>query len=330
MLPVEKVHIKSLDFLRAFACLSVCWYHFVYFTPDFLPADSWLRMSGMYGFLGVQVFFIISGFILPWSMHQGGYTFSNYPRFLAKRAVRIEPPYLITIVLTITVNYLATKSHLYRGAPFHVSLPQVLLHLGYLNTFFHYPWLNQSFWTLAIEFQYYVLVGFLFPWISNESRYKRWIIAALFLSSFLISKSHAFITAFGPLFLSGFIAFQYKVEIIKRAEFLFMLAVAIATTAFFIDAKYAIVILLCVPSLLLIKTENKTILFLGSISYSLYLLHPIIGQKVVNLSMNFVHSTTVKFAVALLAVICSSVAAYVLYLLVERPSLKFSKGIKYK
>jgi peptidoglycan/LPS O-acetylase OafA/YrhL len=106
--------------------------------------------------------------------------------------------------------------------------------------------------------------------------------------------------------------------------------IVVAVTAAFLDVKYAVVICIFVPALLLIKNESKIVLFLGSISYSLYLLHPIIGQKVVNLSMNFVRDPVGKFFVALLALGISIVASYILYLVLERPSMLISKRIRYR
>jgi peptidoglycan/LPS O-acetylase OafA/YrhL len=68
----------GLDGLRAISVIAVVFYH---------AGFSW--MHG--GFLGVEVFFVISGFIVPYSMVRANYGLSLWPRFMAKRLIRLEP-----------------------------------------------------------------------------------------------------------------------------------------------------------------------------------------------------------------------------------------------
>ena len=62
----EKKYIKGLDFLRAVAALSVCLYHF---SGAALPKVTNVYMKPLFanGWLGVDIFFVISGFIIPYS-----------------------------------------------------------------------------------------------------------------------------------------------------------------------------------------------------------------------------------------------------------------------
>jgi peptidoglycan/LPS O-acetylase OafA/YrhL len=117
--------------------MAVAWVHFTKDT-EFVKTE-WLRASGDYGWLGVQVFFVISGFVIPYSMYCGGYRpWQHFGRFLAKRLVRLEPPYLVSIVVFITLWYLSALSPGFRGSPPELSTPQLLCHVGYLNTFVGY------------------------------------------------------------------------------------------------------------------------------------------------------------------------------------------------
>ncbi len=66
------------------------------------PARAkWLGLSGKYGYLGVDIFFVISGFVIPWSLYRTRYAIRDYPRFLLKRNVRLYPPYLASIAISI-------------------------------------------------------------------------------------------------------------------------------------------------------------------------------------------------------------------------------------
>jgi peptidoglycan/LPS O-acetylase OafA/YrhL len=160
-----------VDALRGLAALAVCWFH-ITITSAILN-DGIFRSTGKYGWLGVEVFFVISGFIIPYALQRSGYKLKNYPIFLVKRITRLDPPYIASIVLVIAVTFFFTFSPHYSGGKFAIDPVGLLLHLGYLNVIFHYPWLNPVYWTLAIEFQYYLLVGLIFSLISNKHRVVR-------------------------------------------------------------------------------------------------------------------------------------------------------------
>ena len=101
-------YLSSLDLLRGLAAVAVCYFHFTHGNPDFLSPGNFLYISGRYGFLGVDVFFVISGFVIPYAMYRGNYHLRDFGRFLTKRVVRIEPPYLISILLVLALNWIST------------------------------------------------------------------------------------------------------------------------------------------------------------------------------------------------------------------------------
>ena len=103
----ERDRIHVLDSLRGVASLAVCWMHltsFKYNTPDG-PFYSSLRLTGSYGWLGVEVFFVISGFVIPYSLDRAGYRLRDYPRFVAKRLVRLDPPYLAAVAAIVAYAF---------------------------------------------------------------------------------------------------------------------------------------------------------------------------------------------------------------------------------
>src|SRR5271169_5335799 len=87
--------IGVINALRALAALFVAWGHFV------AGQGKYLSLSGKYGYLGVHIFFVISGFVIPWSLYRSRYALHDYSRFLLKRNVRLYPPYLASIAVTV-------------------------------------------------------------------------------------------------------------------------------------------------------------------------------------------------------------------------------------
>ena len=72
--------IPVLESLRAFAATSVCLYHFVCTTTDYVHNESVLNLFSL-GEYGVHLFFVISGFIIPWSMYRAGYEIKHFFTF---------------------------------------------------------------------------------------------------------------------------------------------------------------------------------------------------------------------------------------------------------
>lgn len=320
----------GIDFLRGLASLAVCWYHFTNSDPAFL-SEGVLKLSGKYGWLGVEVFFVISGFIIPYALHRGGYRLKNYSTFLLKRVTRLDPPYLVSIVVSILLICLS----LYFGPKEHdprLNIVGLLLHLGYLNMFFNYPWVNEVYWTLAIEFQYYLLMGLAFPLVVSGRKAIRLSTFALFGLLALMVTSGTFIFHWMFLFFVGITAFQYRVGIIGLREHVLLLLLSLCGTLFTLGVPHALAGLgaFCVISFL--NPKNTVFGFFGNISYSLYLLHASVGGSFVVASrqLGFTQSDAGKVVTILIAVCASVSSAYLLYRLVERPSQRWSSSFRYK
>src|SRR5262249_41982624 len=150
--------------------LSVCVFHLNF---------GILRPWTSYCWLGVEVFFVISGFIVPYSMARAGYRLTLWPQFMMKRLIRLEPPYLVSIALVMVLGYASTMAPDFRGLPFDWQWPQLLAHIGYINAFVGWPWLNGVYWSLAIEFQFYMLIGLALPALLACSRATRLVVLAI-------------------------------------------------------------------------------------------------------------------------------------------------------
>ncbi len=324
--------INILDPLRGLAALAVCWYHFSNGSP--FVKTEWLRASGHYGYLGVDVFFVISGFVIPYSMYCGGYRLRrHFFLFMGKRMARLEPPYLASIVLVLVLWHLSALSPGFAGSQPNISATQLLLHLGYLNTFFGYQWLNPVYWSLGIEFQYYIFVALVYPLLTAQRAAVRWLTLAILAALSVIVNTSMLVFPFLSLFLFGILAFQLHAKLISRPSFLLAVAGIIGVNVFKMNwvtgalgATTALVIAFVpMPR----HRFFRVLVFLGGISYSLYLLHTTIGGRVVNLGTRYDGGLGWELAVLFMAFAVSIGAAYVFNRLIERPAQWLSSRIKY-
>src|ERR1700712_4724969 len=90
----ETTELKSIEFLRGIASAMVCFFHLSCGNPEFLSDNNLLKRIGSIGWSGVEIFFVISGFVIPYAMYKKQYNINNFFSFLRKRIIRIEPPYL--------------------------------------------------------------------------------------------------------------------------------------------------------------------------------------------------------------------------------------------
>lgn len=320
--------ITSIDALRGIAALGVCIFHITNGNDAYLSDDNFLKAVGSYGWLGVEVFFVISGFIIPYSMYKGRYTINKIKTFLGKRISRIDPPYFFIILIVIALNYLSTLSPYYRGSGFEVDLRNLIFHIGYLNGIMDEPWLSPIFWTLAIEFQFYLFIALCFPLLIHSSGLIRYLLIISILASGFIFPSSVFFFKYSALFVIGILIFYLhaKVSTVRNLVLpIFCVLVLCYVQLGFLPILAALGTLL----MILLPIKVRFLEFLGMISYSLYLIHIPIGGRIINLSINFVEQEFMRSLVSIGAIVFSIACAYLFFRLIEAPSIRLSKSIKY-
>lgn len=312
--------------LRGIACLGVCFMHFAG-TVD----SEMLNQIGKYGGYGVPIFFAISGFVLPYSLNRADYHVSNYFRFLTKRLVRLEPAYLVSILGVFALSFLAQLSAFSTSEQFAFFNLNTLYHLFYLVDFFDGDWLNPVYWTLAIEFQFYLLIGLLFFLLKSKNRFVLIaLFAALNLSSLFITDDR-FVPHYFLMFLPGIILFWYQSKRISLYLFIAFILILITTGFYKHGISGPICSVLSIGFILFVTKPMKPLLFLGTISYSLYLIHTIVGTDgIINFMQNFVHSENGRIWLMILTFPVVIGISWLFYIIIERPSMKLSKRIKYK
>jgi exopolysaccharide production protein ExoZ len=320
----ERKTIPGVQYLRGLAALGVALCHYGMAFNNKRLADLF-----SYGQLGVLVFFLISGFIIVYSLTNAGYRPSQFWRFLIKRSIRIDPSYYATIILTLLLFKVLSEIPSFKGAAIPFVAQQFLAHVLYIVPFTNYSFYNHIFWTLCVEFQFYLLVGLLY--FAVDSRTYRIMFLLLFCASCLVNSKidYYLVFTYAPVFCLG----MSLVDVVNtRSKYRYAIpALFIVIIALRFSPLTCIVLLLCALAIIYVDWFNKPMYLLGEISYSLYLTHTltaiIINGLLKRLGVDLSHNQLFWLFIQVAAAI---VFARVFYRLIEKHSLRLSKKIFYK
>src|SRR5258708_7744981 len=138
--------ISIIEAMRGIAAISVALFHFS------VQLEGPARDIFAYGWVGVDVFFVISGFVIPLSLSGPGYSIRQFRQFMLRGMVRLEPPSRASVALGLGVWYLAALTPGLGGARPDYSWPQIASHVLYAIPLTQYAWISQAYWSLAYEF----------------------------------------------------------------------------------------------------------------------------------------------------------------------------------
>ncbi len=326
MICQEKKHIPSITMLRGLACLAVCFFHFSG-TVDSVA----LHKVASYGGYGVPIFFAISGFILPYSLSRAEYQVRNYFKFIIKRIIRLEPAYIVSIVLVFLLSAIAQFSKFNTSEPIEVINTRTFLHFFYLVDIFNDKWLNPVYWTLAIEFQFYLLIGLVFYFLKSKNIFVLLSVFLLLNLSSLFVYDDRFLPYYFLMFLPGIILFWYQSQKITLMMFLSFVVIVAAASFYKYGVSGAICTIIPILFIQFVTKPIKPLVFLGTISYSLYLIHTIIGTDgIINFMQNYITDANGRIWLMILSFPVVLFIAWLYYIVIERPSIVLSKKIKYK
>ena len=323
----NKSYISTVEILRGLAALAVCMFHF---TKGYVSETGWIRSVFQNGWIGVEVFFVISGFVITYSLLGSNYRFKDYGKFLMKRILRIEPTYFFSIILILILGYLSSLNPGFKGKPFEISISLLFQHFGYFVDLLGNDWFNPVYWTLAIEFHYYLIIGLLIAiWNLNKSWLTTVTILSLVLLSFLNLNVDSLVQ-YLDIFVIGIVTAFYKKEKFKMVYYISLTVMLFI--CIYINHGLLISSLTCLTALLISFFSDlrggRVMLFLGKISYSLYLLHVPVGGRIINLAKRLDLSEIQKLGIVFLALFISILASAIVYYLIESPSHNFSKKIR--
>jgi peptidoglycan/LPS O-acetylase OafA/YrhL len=183
--------MPELDSIRGLACLAVLCFHGLwwYIPANARGVEGWLRAATQEGFRGVNLFFVLSGFLITGILLDSRDRSDYFARFYKRRALRILPAYYLMLILLA----------LY-GVP-RAFLGISLLHAANMAPTFHVPMAYGPLWSLGVEEQFYLL------WPAVVWKLRTRVLALLALGLFLNSiilpmQLHATPDAAMPLWFS--------------------------------------------------------------------------------------------------------------------------------
>jgi peptidoglycan/LPS O-acetylase OafA/YrhL len=321
--PAAAKYVAVLDPLRGFAALAVAAFHFT--NNGWLPAAHWLTKLGFHGHHGVQTFLVISGFVVPYAMWLGGYSVRNLAPFMARRFVRIYPPYLASAVLIAAMNFFKPAS-----SPPSLSPLDLASHLVLSNELLRRPWLMDIYWTLALEVQFYLLAALVWPLLVSR---RSWIFPLTALAAVAIglvwNRDHC-LPRLIEYFLLGIALFRQHAGIDKPLTSAALIS-ACAGMIWWKDGSFALVAAsLPVLAKFAIHTVPKPARFLGKISYSLYLFHLLAGAAFLSALAPYVITPASRCWLIAPALAISIVAAWLAHRCIESPAIRWSKSFPYR
>lgn len=286
--------IKYLDGLRGIAILLVILYHALG-VEGYENAFHYNHKYNefplfKYGFLGVELFFLISGFVILMTLEKS----KNFINFIYKRWIRLFPAMFIATILsytTVSIFYERPFGHpnIYSIIPGLIFIDPILL-----GKLFNYEFIKLvgSFWSLYVEMMFYIIFGLSFFLFKRNK-------ALIILFSLYI---YAVIGLYYPLkfsnlfvyygwFTSGCLAYLYITG--KNKKYLLLSIITFFISLYFTYILYSnteqifpimeysifgilITFLFFIP-IIFEKSRsfigNRLFLFIGFISYPLYLIH---------------------------------------------------------
>ncbi|SFT29769.1 acyltransferase [Methylobacterium sp. yr668] len=281
--------ISELDSLRGIAALSVVIYHYTSIYPRLISGRNLEFVPQVHvGYFGVEIFFMISGFVIFQSVNSAA-TFRDF--FLARFA-RIFPAYWLSILIVVAISALDDRA---KG----FSTEDMLVNLTMLQALVGVHHLDEVYWTLTYELCFYACIVLAVyacrtTGLRIEVPLLIWLVSETIIRAAGIQMPYRisliFLLNYGQFFIIG-VSFFLIYHRSSRPLTYIVLLWAVAMSAFGANPHtpasgfkaYFWIALACTcvfywavflkPAV----TRSPVLIHLGRISYSLYLAHASVG-----------------------------------------------------
>lgn len=349
--------LRALDGLRGVAILLVMGFHYFYHLESFYYKSTLYPYGETfsnvlifkYGYMGVELFFIISGFVIAMTLESSASALD----FVVRRFVRIWPALIVSAVITFfLLNWSDSPFALTRRQYWPNFLPSLTLTPTSLwsGWFPKVDFVTGVYWSLVVEIRFYMIAVLLF-WLFSRQKMARNLVIftiVIYIARALLRRAMPgyngvydalFIPDYMPWFAAGAVFYELYKERITRGAALILIAVMYALIAR-VSTNYAMIgrdpivastaalsflalfWLLATKSASLRIFEIRPLVWIGECSYSIYLYHYAVGMILISQV-----SKTIGLIPQLLLVAAISLLVFAIgrisYVAVENPSRRW-------
>ena len=328
--------VGEIDLLRFIAAMLVVLFHYTFrgnaANSYSLTAYPTIAPITKYGYLGVELFFLISGFVILMTASNG-----SLKKFLASRFARLYPAFWVCCAITFGVIFLFGNDR------FTATMQQFLVNLTMLHEFVNVKSIDGVYWSLAVELKFYflVVVVLLFRQIHRAQWFLGiWLVSSLVLQWMPIPRVSAFlIPDYAPYFIAGaicYLAYQRGWSLSKALMILIALALALRSAMLSVVnlekiyntsfSSFLIGAITCSFFLLIAMVASRKTaclarwnwLAVGALTYPLYLIHQNIGYILFNAAHQYMNAYITLFVILALMLSIS----YAVNSVIEKPFAK--------
>jgi peptidoglycan/LPS O-acetylase OafA/YrhL len=336
--PVKGERWREIDGLRGLCALAVMLFHYVFRVQHIVPpADNPLVFAvpglpdRLIGEIPVYVFFMISGFVISFTLDRS----RTWRDFIVSRFSRLYPVYWVVTLL------LAGVWTLFPPRESHMPLGVVLTNLTMLQDYVRVGSINPVYWSLTAELGFYALMLAVF--LAGEfQRLPRWAAIWLILSIVfgiacaIFGEKNVpvptviaifFNLFFAPYFVAGIVFYRVSREGWSAGRILLLAACVLGYFVMLPPVGATIMVAATLLWAAIVQRRARALtlrplVFLGTISYALYLSHLVLGMHVIAALSGSPMIARVAAACAV-----SLALAIVLTFAVERPAQSFIRRI---
>lgn len=351
---MQNKRIEVLDSFRGIAIIMVILFHFFSRWTSLYPYQNQYDFYG-YGKFGVHFFFMISGFVIFFTLEKT----ESLSQFWFNRLIRLFPSMLFASLITYLFftlfdnDLLFPSSHYFRNVLVSLTFIQPDLIASLMGYKIDLDYVSGSYWSLWLEIQFYVLASFMYFLFKNKFHmyffitalvlvFLNFLLSHIYIQNHIIHKFRAFRSIFNlpealPFFCMGAIFYIFYENNLKQIRnslsdkiiFIFFLFFLIFIN--YLDLKkLALIVLFVFLFLLMIYCpnrisflNNKILNTIGVSSYFLYLIHENIGVFLIH--KNFLDFDLPSFFVPIFYVIILIICSFVFTKYIETSIVIFFK-----
>ncbi|GAA4234890.1 acyltransferase [Actinomadura meridiana] len=332
--------LRELDLLRFVAVAALMLHHFAGVRSTVWPGRDAQKIYpelspvAHFGYLGVQLAFLISGFVILMAVWD-----RDVADFAVARVVRIYPAYWFSVLLSLVLYLICGSAVPYDDGADPVR--RVLPNLTMLQDGLHVAPLEVAYWVLWVELHFYVLMALLACVGITYARCVTFMVSWLLIGAYAKESGSAFLGAVflpetAPYFIAGmafFLIYRFgsnlalwliiaaswalsvnhlvnDVSPLNEWEGVHEVVIPIVVTVL-----YAIMALVALRKLTWLNWRGFTVL--GAIAYPLYLVHETVARAIVK--QFFPHPIIDRLTVLPVITVAALATACLVYWFVEKP-----------